>query len=94
MRRHITLRNIIDNTTEEDAIDQTIDRALAQLTQQAGVPMDLVSASPFYRRDGLGFVTVVAEQSADAPPSTEPAKSVASIDWTVDAGQNVVEAQQ
>jgi hypothetical protein len=93
VRKHITLRNIIDNTTEEDAIDQTIERALTQLSQQSGVAMDLVSASTFYRRDGLGFVTVVAEQSADAPPSTEPAKSVASINWTVEEGQNVVDAQ-
>jgi hypothetical protein len=94
VRKHITLRNIIDNTTEEASVDQTIERALAQLSQEAGVAMDLVSASTFYRRDGLGFVTVVAEQSADAPPSTEPAKSVTPINWTVEDGQNVVEAQQ
>jgi hypothetical protein len=81
MRRHITLRNIIDNASEEDAIDQTIDRALAQLTQQAGVAMDLVSASPFYRRDGLCFVTVVAEQSAQAPVETQPQPQTQPINW-------------
>jgi hypothetical protein len=91
MRKHITLRNIIDNTSEEDAIDQTIERALAQLTQQAGVAMDLVSASPFYRRDGLGFVTVVAELSEHVPVAAQP---IAPINWTVEDGQNVVEAQQ
>jgi hypothetical protein len=81
MRKHITLRNIIDNTTEEDAIDQTIDRALAQLSQEAGVAMDLVSASTFYRRDGLGFVTVVAEQSAQAPVETQPQPQTQPINW-------------
>ena len=85
MRKHITVRNIIDNATEEEAIDQTIAHALELLTQQAGVPMDLVSASPSYRRDGVGFVTVVAEQSA---------QPMAPINWTVQDGQNVVEAQQ
>jgi hypothetical protein len=81
MRKHITLRNIIDNTTEEDSIDQTIERALAQLSQEAGVAMDLVSASTFYRRDGLGFVTVVAEQSAQAPVETQPQPQTQPINW-------------
>jgi hypothetical protein len=81
MRKHITLRNIIDNTTEEASVDETIERALAQLSQEAGVAMELVSASTFYRRDGLGFVTVVAEQSTQAPVEAQPQPQTQPINW-------------
>jgi hypothetical protein len=45
----------------EEGVDETIDRALARLSAEEKTPMRLASAIPFFRSDGVLFVTVIAE---------------------------------
>ena len=80
MRTYITVRIVGEAFLHgfEQSLDKAISYAIEQLALKASVPMsymDLVSATPFFFKDGSCFVTVIAEQSAQVPLAAELVKA-------------------
>lgn len=61
IRKHVTLRNLSDSIIEE-GIDETIERGMARIQEeQTATAIQLVNAMPFFRHDGICFVTIIVD---------------------------------
>jgi hypothetical protein len=73
MRRyHITVRREPDIISEEITIDLAIEDGLAELCKRHRARMNIVNAVPVFRNDGVLFVTVIAEETAQIPATIKP----------------------